>query len=62
MKQLSRSVICVDTNPKCNRICVLKDFNAISQLDDDGNRICVLKDFNAISQLDDDTNCFKKFN
>ncbi len=39
MKQLSRSVIFVDTNPKCNRIGVLKDFNAISQLDDDDSNV-----------------------
>ena len=35
MKQLSRTVVFVDTNPKSNRIGVLKDSNAISQLDDD---------------------------
>ena len=35
MKQLSRTVVFVDTNPKTNRIGVLKDLNAISQLDDD---------------------------
>ena len=35
MKQLSRTVVFVDTSPKNNRIGVLKDLNAISQLDDD---------------------------
>ena len=39
MKQLSRSVVFVDTNPKCNRIGVLKDFNAISQLDNDDKNV-----------------------
>ena len=39
MKQLSRSVVFVDTNSKCNRIGVLKDLNAISQLDDDDQNV-----------------------
>ena len=34
MKQLSRSVVFVDTNPKNERIAVLKDSSALSQLDD----------------------------
>ena len=34
MKQLSRTVVFVDTNPKTNIIGILKDLNAISQLDD----------------------------
>ena len=39
MKQLSRTVVFVDTNPKTNRIGVLKDLNAISQLDDDDTNV-----------------------
>ena len=35
MKQLSRSVVFVDTNPKNERIAVLKDSNSLQQLDDD---------------------------
>ena len=35
MKQLSRSVVFVDTNPKSERIAVLKDKVMLSQLDDD---------------------------
>ena len=35
MKQLSRSVVYVDTNPKHERIAVLKDNTALSQLHDD---------------------------
>ena len=35
MKQLSRSVVLVDTNPKHERIAVLKNTAAIEQLDDD---------------------------
>ena len=35
MKQLSRSVVFVDTNPKHERIAVLKNTAAIEQLDDD---------------------------
>ena len=39
MKQLSRTVVFVDTNPKSNRIGVLKDLNAISLLDDDDTNV-----------------------
>ena len=39
MKQLSRTVVFVDTSPKNNRIGVLKDLNAISQLDDDETNV-----------------------
>ena len=39
MKQLSINVVFVNTNPKRNRIGVLKDFNAISQLDDDDTNV-----------------------
>ena len=35
MKQLSRSVVFVDTNPKKERLAVLKDKNTIDQLDDE---------------------------
>ena len=35
MKQLSINLVFVNTNPKSNRIGVLKDLNAISQLGDD---------------------------
>ena len=35
MKQLSRSVVFVDTNPKNERIAVLKNSQALEQLDDD---------------------------
>ena len=35
MKQLSRSVVFVDNNPKNDGIAVLKDKNALDQLDDD---------------------------
>ena len=38
-KQLSRSVVFVDTNSKCNRIGVLKDLNSLSQLDDDDQNV-----------------------
>ena len=34
MKQLSRAVVFVDTNPKHERIAVLKDSNALKDLDD----------------------------
>ena len=34
MKQLSRSVVFVDTNPKNERIVVLKDKTSLEQLDD----------------------------
>ena len=39
MKQLSRTVVFVDTNHKTNRIGVLKDSNDISQLDDDDTNV-----------------------
>jgi hypothetical protein len=39
MKHLSRTVVFVDTNPKSNRIGVLKDFNAISQLEDNDENV-----------------------
>ena len=35
MKQLSRSVVFVDTNPKSERIAVLKSKDMLSQLEDD---------------------------
>ena len=35
MKQLSRAVVFVDTNPKSERIAVLKDSVTLSQLEDD---------------------------
>ena len=35
MKQLSRSVVFVDTNTKHERAAVLKNYSAIEQLDDD---------------------------
>ena len=35
MKQLSRSVMSVDTNPKNERIAVLKNNDSLSQLNDD---------------------------
>ena len=35
MKQLSRAVVFVDTNPKSERIAVLKDSATLSQLEDD---------------------------
>ena len=34
MKQLSRSVVFIDTNPKNERIAVLKDCKSLSELDD----------------------------
>ena len=34
MKQLSRSVVFVDTNPKHEQIAVLKSHDSLSQLDD----------------------------
>ena len=34
MKQLSRSVVFVNTNPKNERIAVLKNSQALEQLDD----------------------------
>ena len=39
MKQLSRTVVFFDTNPKKSRIGVLKDLNTISQLDDDDTNV-----------------------
>ena len=39
MKQLSRSVVFVDTNPKDERIAVLKDNVSLSQLDDDDTNV-----------------------
>ena len=45
MKQLTRSVVFVDTNPKQDRIAVLKDNTALSQLsDDDTNKRASLTD------------------
>ena len=39
MKQLSRSVVFVDTNPKHERIAVLKTNDSLSQLDDDNTNV-----------------------
>ena len=39
MKQLSRSVVFVDTNPKKERIAVLKDKSTLDQLDDDDTNV-----------------------
>ena len=39
MKQLSRSVVCVDTNPKQERIAVLKDSNALKDLAGDDTNV-----------------------
>ena len=39
MKQLSRTVVFVDTNPKNERIAVLKDNQALSRLDDDDTNV-----------------------
>ena len=39
MKQLSRSVVFVDTNPKHERIEVLKDNNALKDLADDNTNV-----------------------
>ena len=39
MKQLSRSVVFVDTNPKHERIAVLKNNNALKDLDDDDTNV-----------------------
>ena len=39
MNQLSRSVFFVDTNPKSERIAVLKDKNALDQLQDDDTNV-----------------------
>ena len=35
MKQLSRTVVFVDTNPRSDRVAVLKDYDALKELDDD---------------------------
>ena len=39
MKQLSRTVVFVDTNPKDERIAVLKDNESLSRLDDDDTNV-----------------------
>ena len=39
MKQLSRSVVFVDTNPKHERIAMLKDSNALKDLADDDTNV-----------------------
>ena len=39
MKQLSRSVVFIDTNPKHERIAVLKTNDSLSQLDDDDTNV-----------------------
>ncbi len=39
MKQLSRSVVFVDTNPKRDRITVLKNSDMLKQLDDDDTNV-----------------------
>ena len=39
MKQLSRSVVFVDTNPKHEQIAVLKNTVAIEQLEDDDDDV-----------------------
>ena len=39
MKQLSRSVVIVDTNPKNERITVLKDNPTLRELDDDDTNV-----------------------
>ena len=39
MKQLSRSVVFVDTNPKHERIAVLKDSNTLKDLADDDTNV-----------------------
>ena len=39
MKQLSRSVVFVDTNPKNERIAVLKDKSTLDQLDEDDTNV-----------------------
>ena len=39
MKQLSRTVLFVDTNPKHDRIAVLKDNESLSRLDDDDTNV-----------------------
>ena len=42
MKQLSRSVVFVDTNPKSERIAVLKDKNTLDQLDDEDTNVFLI--------------------
>ena len=44
MKQLSRSVVFVDTNPKNERIPVLKDNASLSQLEDNDTKRASLID------------------
>ena len=39
MKQLSRSVVFTDTNPKHKRIAVWKDSNALKDLDNDDTNV-----------------------
>ena len=39
MKQLSRSVVFIDTNPKNERVAVLKDCQSLSELDDDDTNV-----------------------
>ena len=39
MKQLSRSVVFVDTNPKHERIAVLKDNDSLRQLHDNDTNV-----------------------
>jgi len=39
MKQLGRAVVLVDTNPKSERIAVLKDSVTLSQLEDDDSDV-----------------------
>ena len=39
MKQLSRSVVFVDTNPKSERIAVLRGKNTLDQLDDEDTNV-----------------------
>ena len=39
VKQLSRAVVFVDTNPKSERIAVLKDSVTLSQLEDDDSDV-----------------------
>lgn len=39
MKQLSRSVVFIDTNPKNERVAVLKDCQSLNELDDDDTNV-----------------------
>ena len=39
MKQLSRSVVFVDTNPRNKRIAVLKNNDSLKQLNDDDTNV-----------------------